>query len=71
MHGVSSVNKIAYSGTGPVSTRLRGTVTLPQNATCHSVKFTNAGGTTSFTTNLNIFDNGGCSPQLVTMTATH
>jgi streptogramin lyase len=44
---------------------------LAQNATCtYSVKFTNAGGTTSFTTKLKIFDNGGGSPQLETMTAT-
>jgi hypothetical protein len=44
---------------------------LAQNATCtFSVTFTNAGGTTSFTTELNIFDNGGGSPQLETMTAT-
>jgi hypothetical protein len=60
-----------YSATGPVSTCLNGTVTLAQNATCtYTVKFTNAGGTTSFTTDLNIFDNGGGSPQLVPMTAT-
>lgn len=44
---------------------------LAQDATrTYTVKFTNAGGTTSFTTTLNIFDNGGGSPQSETMTAT-
>lgn len=60
-----------YSATGPVSTCLNGTVTLTQDQTCtYTVTFTNAGGTTSFTTYLNIFDNGGGSPQLEKMTAT-
>jgi hypothetical protein len=69
--GAANFVVLPYSATGPVSTCLNGTVTLPQNATCtYSVEFTNAGGTTAFTTHLNIFDNGGGSPQLVTMTAT-
>ncbi len=71
--GTGSANfaVLPYSATGPVSTCLNGTVTLAQNATCtYTVKFTNAGGTTSFTTKLNIFDNGGASPQAETMTAT-
>ena len=69
--GAANFVVLPYSATGPVSTCLNGTVTLAQNATCtYSVKFTNAGGTTSFTTDLNIFDNGGGSPQLLTMTAT-
>jgi len=59
-------------GAPSTSTCLNPSLTsLAQNATCtFSVKFTNAGGTTSFTTQLNIFDNGGGSPQLETMTAT-
>jgi len=69
--GAADFVVLPYSATGPVSTCLHGTVTLAQNATCiYTVKFTNAGGTTSFTTDLNIFDNGGGSPQLVKMTAT-
>jgi hypothetical protein len=69
--GEASFVVLPYSATGPVSTCLNGTVTLAQNASCtYTVKFTNAGGTTSFTTDLNIFDNGGGSPQLVKMTAT-
>ena len=69
--GSTNFTVLPYSATGPQSTCLNGTVTLAQNASCtYSVKFTNAGGTTSFTTDLNIFDNGGGSPQLVKMTAT-
>ena len=69
--GAASFAVLPYSATGPVSTCLNGTVTLAQNASCtYTVTFTNAGGTTSFTTHLNIFDNGGGSPQLVKMTAT-
>jgi len=69
--GAANFVVLPYSATGPVSTCLHGTVTLAQNATCtYSVKFTNAGGTTSFTSDLNIFDNGGGSPQLEKMTAT-
>jgi hypothetical protein len=69
--GAASFAVLPYSATGPVSTCLNGTVTLAQNASCtYTVTFTNAGGTTSFTTHLNIFDNGGGSPQLVDMTAT-
>jgi streptogramin lyase len=60
-----------YSATGPTSTCLNPAVTLTQNQTCtYTVTFTNAGGTTSFTTYLNIFDNGGGWPQLEKMTAT-
>ena len=56
-----------YDGTN--STCLSGTP-VNQLGTCTiTVTFTNAGGTTSFTTNLNIFDNGGGSPQLEKMTA--
>ncbi len=69
--GAANFVVLPYSATGPVSTCLNGTVTLAQNATCtYTVKFTNAGGATSFTTELNIFDNGGGSPQSVEMTAT-
>jgi len=71
--GTGSTNFVVlpYSATGPQSTCLNGTVTLAQNATCtYTVQFTFAGGTTAFTTDLNIFDNGGASPQLVVMTAT-
>ncbi len=69
--GSSNFAVLPYSATGPVSTCLNGTVTLTQNQSCtYSVQFTNAGGTTSFTTDLNIFDNGGGSPQTVVMTAT-
>ena len=71
--GTGSTNFVVlpYSATGPQSTCLNGTVTLAQNATCtYTVQFTFAGGTTSFTTDLSIFDNGGASPQVVVMTAT-
>jgi trimeric autotransporter adhesin len=71
--GTGSTNFVVlpYSSTGPQSTCLNGTVTLAQNATCtYTVQFTFAGGTTAFTTDLNIFDNGGASPQVVVMTAT-
>ncbi len=69
--GSANFKVLPYSATGPQSTCLNGTVTLAQNATCtYTVQFTFAGGTTSFTTDLNIFDNGGASPQVVVMTAT-
>ncbi len=71
--GTGSTNFVVlpYSATGPQSTCLNGTVTLAQNASCtYTVQFTFAGGTTAFTTDLNIFDNGGASPQVVVMTAT-
>jgi hypothetical protein len=69
--GSSNFVVLPYNSTGPLSTCLNGTVTLAQNQTCtYSVQFTNTGGTTSFTTDLNIFDNGGGSPQKVVMTAT-
>jgi hypothetical protein len=57
-----------YDGTN--STCLSGTP-VNQFGTCTiTVTFTNAWDTTtSFTTNLNIFDNGGGSPQLEKMTA--
>jgi streptogramin lyase len=69
--GAANFAVLPYSAPS-TSTCLNPSLTsLAQNATCtYSVKFTNAGGTTSFTTNLNIFDNGGGSPQLETMTAT-
>ncbi|MGB6990796.1 MAG: hypothetical protein WA646_04200, partial [Candidatus Sulfotelmatobacter sp.] len=70
--GTGSTNfaVLPYSATGPQSTCLNGTVTLAQNASCtYTVQFTFAGGTTAFTTNLNIFDNGG-GTQTVVMTAT-
>ena len=70
--GTGSANfaVLPYSATGPQSTCLNGTVTLAQNASCtYTVQFTFAGGTTAFTTNLNIFDNGG-GTQTVVMTAT-
>jgi hypothetical protein len=59
-------------GAPSTSTCLNPSLTsLAQNATCtYSVKFTNAGGTTSFTTDLNIFDNGGGTSQSEPMTAT-
>jgi len=61
-----------YNASPATSTCLNPTpVMLTQNQTCtYTVTFTNAGGTTSFTTYLNIFDNGGGSPQLEKMTAT-
>jgi hypothetical protein len=69
--GSANFKVLPYSATGPQSTCLNGTVTLAQNATCtYTVQFTFAGGTTAFTTDLNIFDNGGASPQVVVMTAT-
>jgi NHL repeat len=69
--GNANFKVLPYSATGPQSTCLNGTVTLIQNATCtYTVQFTFAGGTTAFTTDLNIFDNGGASPQVVVMTAT-
>ena len=55
---------------GTQSTCLETGLTLTQNQICtYTVKFTDAGGTTAFTTYLNIFDNGGGSPQLEKMTA--
>ena len=55
---------------GTQSTCLEPGLTLTQDQICtYTVTFTNAGGTTSFTTSLNIFDNGGGSPQLEKMTA--
>jgi sugar lactone lactonase YvrE len=69
--GSSNFVVLPYSATGPQSTCLNGTVKLAQNQSCtYTVQFTFAGGTTAFTTNLNIFDNGGASPQTVVMTAT-
>ncbi|HKM48947.1 MAG TPA: choice-of-anchor D domain-containing protein [Terriglobales bacterium] len=60
-----------YSATGPVSTCLNGTVTLTQNQTCtYTVTFTNAGGSTYFQPKLNVYDNGGGSPQIEWMSAT-
>ncbi len=60
-----------YSATGPASTCLNGTVTLTQNQTCtYTVTFTNAGGGTYFQTKLNVYDNGGGSPQVEWMSAT-
>ncbi|MGC2730864.1 MAG: choice-of-anchor D domain-containing protein [Candidatus Sulfotelmatobacter sp.] len=70
--GTGSANFVVlpYSATGPQGTCLNGTVTLVQNASCtYTVQFTFAGGTTAFTTDLNIFDNGG-GTQTVVMTAT-
>ena len=70
--GTGSTNFVVlpYSTTGPQSTCLNGTVTLAQNASCtYTVQFTFAGGTTAFSTTLNIFDNGG-GTQAVVMTAT-
>jgi hypothetical protein len=69
--GSANFKVLPYSATGPQSTCLNGTVTLALNATCtYTVQFTFAGGTTAFTTDLNILDNGGASPQVVVMTAT-
>ncbi len=70
--GTGSANfaVLPYSATGPQSTCLNGTVTLALNASCtYTVQFTFAGGTTAFSTTLNIFDNGG-GAQTVVMTAT-
>jgi streptogramin lyase len=69
--GAANFAVLPYSSPS-TSTCLNPSLTsLAQNATCtFSVTFTNAGATTSFTTELNIFDNGGGSPQLETMTAT-
>jgi len=62
---------LPYSATGPVSTCLNGTVTLSNGQSCtFTVQFTHAADTTTFTTYLNISDNGGGSPQLVKKTAT-
>jgi hypothetical protein len=62
---------VPYSATGPTSTCLNGAVTLSQNKSCtFTVQFTHANDTTTFTTYLNISDNGGGSPQQVKMTAT-
>jgi hypothetical protein len=60
-----------YNASPATSTCLNPTpVMLTNGQTCtYTVTFTNAGGTTSFTTYLNIFDNGGGSPQLEKMTA--
>jgi hypothetical protein len=53
------------------STCLNGTVTLAQNQTCtYTVTFTNAGGTASFSAEINIFDDVEGSPQMEKMTAT-
>jgi uncharacterized repeat protein (TIGR03803 family) len=71
--GTGEANFVVVPYSAPsTSTCLNPALTsLAQGASCtYSVKFTNAGGTTSFTTKLNIFDNGGGSPQLETMTAT-
>ena len=60
-----------YSATGPVSTCLNGAVTLTQDQTCtYTVTFTNAGGSTYFQPKLNVYDNGGGSPQVEWMSAT-
>ena len=69
--GATNFAVLPYSSPS-TSTCLNPSLTsLAQNATCtFSVTFTNAGGSTSFTTDLNIFDNGGGSPQSETMTAT-
>ena len=67
--GAANFAVLPYSPTGPVSTCLNGTVALAQNQTCtYAVTFTAGVGTTSITANLNIFDNGGGVPQVVTMT---
>jgi hypothetical protein len=70
--GTGSSNFVLQPYSGSTSTCLNPSLTtLAQNATCtFTVKFTNAGGTTAFTTYLNVSDNGGASPQLVKMTAT-
>jgi hypothetical protein len=59
---------LPYNGT--LSTCLNGSVTLTQNQTCtFTVQFTHAADSNSFTTYLNIADNGGGSPQPEKMTA--
>ncbi len=70
--GTGSSNFVLQPYSGSTSTCLNPALTtLAQNATCtFTVKFTNAGGTTAFSTYLNVSDNGGASPQLVKMTAT-
>ncbi len=69
--GAANFAVLPYSATGPVSTCLNGTVALAENGTCtYTVRFTGGVGTTSFTASLNIFDNGGGSPQLEKMTGT-
>lgn len=69
--GAANFAVLPYSSPS-TSTCLNGTVTLAQNATCtYTVKFTSPGGTvTTFNTDLNIFDNGGASPQQEPMSAT-
>jgi hypothetical protein len=60
---------LAYGG-GTISSCLNGTVMLAQNQSCtFTVQFTHMADSNSFTTTLNISDNGGASPQLVKMTA--
>jgi NHL repeat len=67
--GTGAANFAVVPYDGNYSTCLSGTP-VNQFGTCTiTVTFTNAGGTTPFTTNLNIFDNGGGSPQLEKMTA--
>jgi hypothetical protein len=70
--GTGSSNFVLQPYSGSTSTCLNPSLTtLAQNASCtFTVKFTSAGGTTAFTTYLNVSDNGGASPQLVKMTAT-
>ncbi|MGA6988672.1 MAG: choice-of-anchor D domain-containing protein [Terriglobales bacterium] len=69
--GAANFKVLPYSAPSTSTCRNPALTSLAQNASCtFSVEFTNAGGTTSFTTTLNIFDNGGGSPQLKTMTAT-
>jgi len=69
--GAANFAVLPYSPTGPVSTCLNGTVALAENETCtYTVTFTGGVGTTSFAANLNIFDNGGGSPQVEKMTGT-
>jgi hypothetical protein len=54
------------------STCLQPSLSLAQNGTCtYTVTFTTPGGTvTTFNTDLNIYDNGGGSPQVIPMSAT-
>jgi NHL repeat len=60
---------LPYGG-GTISSCLNGTVMLTQNQSCtFTVQFTHMADSNSFTTTLNISDNGGASPQLVKMTA--
>ncbi len=69
--GAANFKVLPYSAPSTSTCRNPALTSLPQNAACtYSVEFTNAGGTTSFTTKLNIFDNGGGSPQLEPMSAT-